>query len=187
MQEKPYLFLDFDRTLFDTEQYYRWLGEPRKQRNQELIDGTRPLPDFSQFLFPDAVTFLESVKEKFTLVVLSFVQLDYSPDQTTLQRKKIAGTNIEKYFAEIIVTTNRKGKEGMDYLVQNGDVTRPCYFIDDPLHLSDMKTHVPSTVCILIDRVEQNTGIEIGALDKEYLPDKTVHSLSEAAKVLLDI
>ncbi len=185
METKPILFLDFDRTLFDTERYYDWLGEPRRERNQALIDGTLPYPDFSQFLFPDADTFLIALVEKFHVVILSFVKLDYSPKQTLVQSKKITGSGIANKVEDVIVTTKSKGEEAKHYLHQHGLLGKPFFFVDDELsHLANMKALNNESLCIYLDRKEKSSGIPIANGMDEFTPEHVAHDLAGVMQIL---
>ncbi len=182
---KPILFLDFDRTLFDTERYYLWLGEPRKENNQALIDGARPLPDFSQFLFPDAQDFLTTAKEKYTIVILSFVKLDYSPQQPMLQMEKIRGSGVSDYAADIIVTIDNKGKEAKHYLNEHSRMDESFVFVDDePAHLSSMQAQNPNAVCVHLDRGGASTGILIASAIDTFVPMYVARDLVEVTELI---
>ena len=148
MKDKLILFLDFDRTLFDTERYYIWLGEPKVERNQMLIDGTLALPDFSSFLFADTIPFLKRARERFRPVLLSYTKLEYSAQQLMLQRKKVEGSAIAEFFDEMIITTGNKAIEAKVYIQQNGSKGTVNYFVDDtPQHITEMKALNPDIVC----------------------------------------
>ena len=185
MNSKPVLFVDFDRTLFDTERYYLWLGQPRSEQNQALIDGTRELPDFSSFDFSDSEEFLTQVRKKFELAILSFVKLEYSPQQAELQQKKFDGSGLVKYCADVIITTGLKSEEVKKYLIGREQTGARFAFIDDePMHLSSMKDLHPKAFCVLLWRGGEMTGIQLPKSAASKRPDVVVSDLSQAAKAL---
>lgn len=185
MSQKPILFLDFDRTLFDTERYYLWLGEPRRERNQALIDGILELPDFSQFLFSDTIDFLSDVHQTHDVIILSFVKLEYSPQQPTLQLKKIRGAGVLPYVDDIVVTIGNKGEEAARYLREHKREGESFVFIDDePAHLKEMRTVNTKAVCIYLDRKAVSTGIPVARGMDVFTSEHVAHGLVEAKLML---
>jgi FMN phosphatase YigB (HAD superfamily) len=122
---KPVLFLDFDRTLFDTDKFYEWLGDERFSRLLDLTAGKIASPDFSEMVYADTIPFLNRAKETHRLVLLTFAM------NTALQRRKIRGSNLVSYFDDIIMTQGAKGEEVKNYLERMGDTGWEHAFIDD--------------------------------------------------------
>ena len=87
---KPILFLDFDRTLFDTTQLLEWLGVDVDKRIGELVEGKIEDPDFASMLYPDTLDFLREARRMYRLVLLTY---SITPP---FQQKKILKTQISR-------------------------------------------------------------------------------------------
>lgn len=147
IHHKPVLFLDFDRTLFDTDQFYEWLGDERFARLLDLTAGNKAPPDFAAMVYSDTVPFLTRMKGTYRLVLLTFAM------NTTLQRRKLRGSNLVTYFDDVIMTKGAKGDEAKKYLERMGDSGWEHAFIDDaPENIDSMKAVNPHITCIRIDR-----------------------------------
>ena len=166
---KPILFLDFDRTLFDTEKFYAWLGSDRHAGILALMNGTREAPDFSRFLYPDTLPFLSSIRGEYRLVLLSYAQ------NTTLQRRKIRGAGMTPFFDDILITTKDKAEEAEAYIArfhQSGWIH--VFVDDDPLNIDHMKKQIPSLCVVQIKREKTND-----LASQDHRADTVVHDLSE--------
>ena len=95
--QKPILFLDFDRTLFDTDLFYDWLGEKHFERLLQVATGEIAPPDFSVMLYADTIGFLERMRPRFRLVILTF------DTNAGLQRKKLQGAGVVSLVDDIII------------------------------------------------------------------------------------
>lgn len=172
----PVLFLDFDRTLFDTEQFYEWLGEDHFARIMDLESGKLTPPDYRKWLYPDTLPFLNEAKKTHQLVLLSYAM------NTLLQQHKIEGSGIASFFSHIIITQREKGTEAKAYLAHKGDPPGPHVFVDDvPMNFSEIKETNLELVCIRIERIplawEKMAGVK-------HEPDHVVHDLDEALQIL---
>ncbi len=133
------IYIDFDGTLFDTDKFYKEFLNICKSYNVEeakvfnirnesqdlfnldalalkikdrfnlddgFINKVNSLYD-SKYLYDDVINFLEKYYKKYNLYMLTFGEANY-------QIKKINSTNLNKYFKDIIITTD-KGHEDIDY------------------------------------------------------------------------
>lgn len=173
---KPILFLDFDRTLFDTERFYAWLGGERFSRILALTAGTIDPPDFAKLLYPDSIDFLKKARETHRLVLLSFAL------NLTLQRKKVRGSGVVSYLDDVIITDDPKGPVAKEYIARLGDPGWQHAFIDDaPENVSEMKETNPEMNVIRIARTYL-TPEDIAR--GKTPPDHVVKNLAEALLVL---
>jgi FMN phosphatase YigB (HAD superfamily) len=190
MKHKPVLFLDFDRTLFDTDQFYDWLGEERFSRILDLSAGKIEAPDFSMMIYPDTVPFLEKAREVYRLVLLTYTV------NITLQRRKVRSSGLVQFFDDIIMTQGSKGLEAKKYLsrmdASGWSVCPDCagraggehVFVDDtPENIDDMKMINPEIATVRIDRTPPSSDRSINATHK---PDLIVPSLSTLSAQLFE-
>lgn len=187
MKHKPVLFLDFDRTLFDTDQFYDWIGEERFSRILDLTAGKIKGPDFSAMVYDDTISFLENAKDSYRVVLLTFAM------NTTLQRKKVRGSGLVQFFDDVIITNKSKGTEAKNYLermhLSGWPICHDCagrdggehVFVDDmPTNIDEVKLHNPEIKTVRIDRYPLSAETEIGTTK----PDIFVTSLSLLAPIL---
>ncbi len=173
---RPILFIDFDRTLFDTDLFYDWLGEARMERILGVTMGTIAPPDFAAMLYPDAIDFLEEMRKDFRLVILTF------ETNHGLQRKKLQISGVVPLVDDIIVTGSGKGDEAASYIARIGAPLLGHAFIDDrPDYIADMKTKNPGVRAILIRR-EGDFPDESDPLGE--MADARIRDLSEAKRYL---
>lgn len=177
----PVLFLDFDRTLFDTDKFFDWLGPDRFSRILALTSGTLASPDFSSYLYPDTLRFLASAKRTHRLVLLTYTV------NIALQKKKVRESGVMSYFDDIIFSRgdgerSGKGKDAREYLLRIGDAGWEHTFVDDSSeNISEVKELNPEIRCVRIDRVPGGGG----SLSHGYLPpDLVISSLDELVSVL---
>ena len=179
---KPVLFLDFDRTLFDTDKLYDWLGEERFQRILALTGGAIPPPDFASYLYADTLPFLKQIRNSYKLVLLTFAQ------NTKLQRMKVRGSGIVPLLDDVIITTGDvEGKTGKgdaikNYFTRNQDSGWEHVFVDDTAdNLHEVKMINPDVRIIRIDRVPREHVVPLGS---DVVPDTIVHNLVELERLL---
>lgn len=179
---KPILFLDFDRTLFDTEQFYNWLGEERFERILALTGGHIDPPDYATYVYPDTVHFLRHMRKTHRIVILTFAL------NTVLQRKKLRGSGIIPLCDDVLITKGGannsmgKGEMARDYLLRAGDSGWEHTFVDDsPENIDDVKRINPDIRCIRIDR----DPVSEEMIHKDFLkPDAIVTNLNELEALL---
>lgn len=182
MNIKPVLFLDFDRTLFDTDQFYVWLGENRFERILKISSGELAPPNFNEYLYHDTLEFLKVAAKTHRIVLLTYAL------NTVLQRKKIRGSGIIPLLDDVIITQGDangktgKGDAAHNYLARIGDSGWEHAFVDDaPENIDEVKRHNPEIRTIRIDRVP----FAQGALHEGLLPpDQIVTNLRELREVL---
>ncbi len=148
MHRKPVLFLDFDRTLFDTGQFYDWLGDDRFERILGITGGTIEPPDFSAYLYPDTLSFLKTARKTHRLVLLTYAT------NAPLQRRKVRDSGITPLLDDVVISSRDKGLEAKEYLARIGDPGWEHAFVDDaPKHISEMKAMNPDIRTFRIERV----------------------------------
>lgn len=187
MKHKPVLFLDFDRTLFDTDQFYDWLGEERFSRILDLSAGRIEAPDFRTMVYTDAVQFLQKAKEAYRIVLLTFAV------NTALQRRKVRGSGLVPFFSDVIIINGSKGHEAKNYLARidgggwsvcpdcAGRVGGEHTFVDDsPENLDDMKRCNPEVRTVRIDRTPLSREVFVHVAE----PDLIVPSLFALSTLL---
>ncbi len=177
MHRKPVLFLDFDRTLFDTDQFYAWLGEDRFGRILGLMGGSIEAPDFSVYLYPDTLAFLKTARKTHRLVLLTYAI------NTMLQRRKVRDSGIIPLLDDVIISSRDKGIEAKEYLARIGDPGWEHAFIDDaPKNISEMKAVNPDIITLRIERVPLSADAFHGLIHE---PDVVVKDLNEVLQHLL--
>ena len=174
---KPIFFIDFDRTLFDTEKFYTWLGEDVYKKIDDIVEGKQQPPHFTAMVYSDVPAFLEFARTKYHLVLLTFLKVEYSSNPVMMQQMKINGSGIAQYFNDIIITTKDKAIRAKEYLALHGEVGKPHLFIDDEMgNISRMKEENPEVTCYLMRRFvrpDANSG------DLHFAPDFVVKDLDE--------
>lgn len=179
---KPYIFLDFDRTLFDTDKFYEWIGDNRVERLAQLTSGRISAPDFSQFLYGDTEEFLQLIRGTHKLILLTYTI------NIVLQEMKIQGSGIIKYFDEVIMVSGEdgglsgKGTATHELLLHLNEPGWEHVFIDDsPKNIDEVKRMNPEISCIRIDRVTHAQGMLHGEL---LTPDHIIRNLKELDGIL---
>lgn len=173
---KPVLFIDFDRTLFDTDQFYEWLGPNRFERILALTSGELSHPNFAEYLYADTINFLTLVRQTHRVVIVTYAM------NLALQRKKIRGTNIVSFVDDVIITGRNKGEEITEYLSRIGDPGWEHTFVDDlPQNIDDVKRLHPEVRCIRIDRVPLAQELKRDDILQE---DAIVTNLSDLRTIL---
>ena len=163
--QKPVLFLDFDRTLFDLGSFMAYLGyrhEEHMVKFKEFL-ASDPTMDISEYLYPDTIPFLVEARKTHTVVLLS-----RGRNYPEYQRKKILGSRVAEYLDDIIITPNdNKGLFAIPFLpnFSSGDVAPKGYaFIDDNIEaLRSMGEIAPYVERIYIDRRKKATVLPEGA------------------------
>lgn len=180
--QKPILFLDFDRTLFDTTQMRIWLGDAIESRIHEVEQGILELPDLLPMLYPDTLPFLRQARATHRLVLLT------STTHPVFQEKKVRGSGVIPYLDDVLITdggggNSGKGAAAQEYL-RGHDVPGDGHvFVDDlPLNLSEVRTLNPGVRCIQIKRMTSTQ--DAVSLAGSLPPDGKVANLEELLTVL---
>jgi FMN phosphatase YigB (HAD superfamily) len=86
-----YLFLDFDRTLFNTELFYTSLELKYVLGIQRFPKGV----DFSKFIYPDVIPLLNLLKKLgFTICLVTF-------GERAVQEYKFQASGLAPYFKDV--------------------------------------------------------------------------------------
>jgi hypothetical protein len=164
--QKPVLFLDFDRTLFDLDrfmgQYLGYRHEEHSVRFQQFL-LSNPTMDISPYLYDDSISFMIRARKTHTLVLLS-----RGRNFPEYQRKKILGSRVAEYLDDIIVTPNDdKGLFALPFLpnyMLGGTEPKGYMFIDDNVDaLKSMQAIAPYVRRIYIDRKDRKRPTPEGA------------------------
>ena len=181
-QHKPVLFLDVDRTLIDTEQFYAWLGDARFGRILDVMAGKIEAPDFSAYLYPDTLDFLRAARATHRIVLLTYTV------NPALQRKKLKGAGLIAHVDDVIFAKGDgkgltgKGSEAKAYLARLGHTGFTHIFVDDaPENIAEVKAANPAIRCIRIDRTQHK---KTGNPKDAPLPDQVVSSLTQLLAML---
>lgn len=130
------LYLDFDRTLFDTERF--------KLSNSAEKEGFE-YGELSNFLFSDVISFLvEYTKNKPEIIT-------FARDRKW-QEEKVLSSGIGQYVQSIHIVEGVKG-EFLALLLENIPQSEPIWFVDDdPTQLLSVREHCPHVVCVQMAR-----------------------------------
>jgi len=143
------IFLDFDRTLFDTDAMYRELE--RRVLSVRFLKNLFNLT-LSEFLYPDTVDFLKKNKNH-TLILITY-------GNKKIQRAKVKRCSITDYFSEVIYTDELKG-EPIKRILKEKKYTKPIVFVDDtPYQLDSVSSLCPSVEVVRIKRSGQPNSTE---------------------------
>lgn len=179
--QKPIIFLDFDYTLFDTDQIYDWLGADIKERIAQFVDGEIAGPDFSKMLYSDTRDFLKNIQETHHSVLLTYA------DNVAFQEKKVDGSGVKAYVNDVLIVPGMrgeggKGREAKNYLLRSQHPVDGRIFVDDaPENILEVKKANPEMACIRMARRSSVGGVPVVDIQK---PDAVVSDLAELASVL---
>ncbi len=138
-----HIFLDFDRTLFDTERFYNSL----ELTYIEGIMAGNIGADFSRFLYPDVLSFIWNVREAgFNCHLVTF-------GRRSVQECKFKLSGLEPYFDQTFyVEQGSKAKTIKNYL-DLGVSCEKVVFIDDTIeHLEAFVAEIPTGQAIRMAR-----------------------------------
>lgn len=147
-------FLDFDRTLFDTDPFKEYLqerlgvvGATEAEFYAKLTEALKSSEsmfargELEKFIYPDAREFLEARAQKTVIVTYG------NPD---LQRAKIESALATLQVDALYVGAVRKGEFMRDRV---SSYVGPYAFVDDTVvELENMKTHCPDIPCFEMRR-----------------------------------
>ena len=157
-------FLDFDRTLFDTERFYNAL-----ERGLIIPDDALSLDQLSSFLYADTLPFLKRHQDD-TLVLVT-------RGERLIQETKVLNTLIEDFFDELLyVPEGSKGVAIEAYLNAHPEQAGvPMFFLDDTIaELESIRTHFPDTLTVVRMRrlTAKNAGEPASHLNEAYTLDE---------------
>ena len=150
---KPILFLDFDRTLIDTDRFYVWLGDSVEKRISQIVNREIEPPNFADYLYADTIHFLQVVKKRYYVALVTYgVNLK-------LQEIKLKGSGIAHLFDDIIMTSgDNQGMTGKGSAIKKNIIERSAeklinFFVDDASqNIDEVKNLNKDVRCIRIDR-----------------------------------
>jgi FMN phosphatase YigB (HAD superfamily) len=177
--EKPVLFLDLDRTMFDTDQLYVFWGidpERRAPYMQATVEGKIPEPDWANMVYPETKSFLERAKERYHLVLLTRTL------NISFQKMKFVRSGLSKFFDGALYTTafRAKGSLVKRYLeLYGGDRSHAVFIDDEPANIDDVKRALPGIFAIHMCRSgDQSERV----IPEEYIrADVVAEDFSEVA------
>lgn len=111
-------------------------------------DVMRFTQNTDRYVFNDTIKFLENFSKK-ELCLISF-------SKTNFQKSKIFNSGITKYFNQIEIVDELKGKAIEKIIkLKSSDISERIYFIDDRVeHLTDAKIKNPNIITIFLLRKE---------------------------------
>jgi FMN phosphatase YigB (HAD superfamily) len=138
-----HIFLDFDRTLFDTEAFYNSL----ELTHIEGIMAGQLGADFSRFLYKDVISFMCNAKEAgYQCHLVTF-------GRRTVQECKVKLSGIESYFTELFYVEQGSKAEVIKNYLDSGVSCEKAIFIDDTIaHLEQLRLLAPQVVPIRMAR-----------------------------------
>lgn len=165
---RPTIYLDFDRTLCNTDQLYHLLGfragvTLSSEERVSLVELARKRSkdiDWPSLVYGDTFPTLRALHEHFRIVIVSFATIE------DFQRMKIDASGVGSIVDAIFVVDGDKSKailrdqEGRN--VQSGG-----YFLDDRLeHVHDVRTVLPGITSVAMCRPDALGSLEtrIGAI-----------------------
>lgn len=155
-------YIDFDNTLFNTslfanEIFGDYLSNIDKLDKQKILLNLNEIISNSQkFVFPDSIPFLENLRKKNKLFLLS-----YSNRNTKYQTAKILGSGLVDYFDGLYITSIPKYELDIDY--SNG------IFIDDnPEDLKGLYSKNPQKLIRLRRKDTKYSGKDLDFTIEEY-------------------
>ncbi len=138
-----HIFLDFDRTLFDTEAFYNSL----ELTHIEGIIAGQLGADFSRFLYSDAISFMCNAKEAgYSCHLVTY-------GRRSVQECKVKLSGIEPYFTELFYVEQGSKAEIIQKYLDSGVLCEKAMFIDDSIdHLAQAHELLPQVVSVRMAR-----------------------------------
>lgn len=132
-----HIFLDFDRTLFDTEAFY---DSQEITYIEDVIAGARSA-DLSRFLYQDTLRFLMGCsRANYACHLVTF-------GRRSIQECKVRLSSIEPYFTELFYVEQGSKAEIINNYLKSLVSYEKAIFIDDTLgHLEDFVQLVPEGI-----------------------------------------
>lgn len=155
-----HVFLDFDRTLFDTEQFY---NSPELTYLEDIIAGNISA-DFSRFLYSDVPSFIWNIREAgFCCRLVTF-------GRRNIQECKFNLSGLGPYFDQQFYVEQGSKAEIIKNYLRTGVSCEKLVFIDDTIaHLEDFRRLLPDGLPIRMTRP--------GAKDSEVVDSRFMSAL----------
>lgn len=165
-----HIFLDFDRTLFDTERFYNSL----ELTYIEGIIAGQLGADFSKFIYPDVLSFIwNAQKAGYTCHLVTF-------GRRQVQECKFRLSGLEPYFDQTFYVEQGSKSDTVKKYLDSGVSCEKLVFIDDTIeHLEAFSAQFPNGTVLRMARP--------GAKGSEVIDDRffTVSSCLEILKIVL--
>jgi FMN phosphatase YigB (HAD superfamily) len=138
-----HIFLDFDRTLFDTERFYNSL---ELIYIEGIIAGNIGA-DFSKFLYPDVLSFIwNSRKAGFVCHLVTF-------GRRNVQECKFKLSGLEPYFDQMFYVEQGSKADVIKKYLDSGVSCEKMVFIDDTVeHLEAFAAQFPNSTVLRMAR-----------------------------------
>jgi hypothetical protein len=169
---EPILYLDFDRTIFRTDDLFDALKLGGVDIHT-LVCETAPFceNELSQFIYPDALCFLRQYSGERHLISSYTHRTTLKPSNEAFQQKKVVASGIVPLFTKVHIIGEDKGP----YIARKFGRDATGIFVDDLTdHLWSVTQRCPGITCIHIDRAG------IGGWDRA----RTIRSFDELQKLI---
>lgn len=160
-------FLDFDRTVFDTDAMYVEMRKRVAEDNMGTLTALDSV-EVKDYLFKDALDFFNTHSALDIYIVSSCIGTSGMWD-ISYQREKVERSGIEKYVNELLVVETTKVDVIKKYLKEGSG----ALFVDDlERHLQEVHNSIPEITVCCIDRVGKVNN-------SEFLIIKSLNELDE--------
>jgi methionine salvage enolase-phosphatase E1 len=164
-----HIFLDFDRTLFDTERFYNSL----ELTYIEGIIAGQLGADFSRFIYPDVLSFIWNVQQAgFTCHLVTF-------GRRQVQECKFRLSGLASHFDQMFYVEQGSKADVIKKYLDSCVSCEKVVFIDDTIeHLEAFATQFPNSTVLRMARP--------GAKGSEVVDDRfcTVSSCLDILKIV---
>ncbi len=173
-------FLDFDRTLFDTDAFVVQVEDDEKT---DLLSTPQAWQHYQSvpFLFHDAIHFLKD-KNPSDITIVTAVTEVAGKDAHGFQKAKVEQSPITEHVGNFVYVVGEKG-EIMKELTANIPTDETIVFIDDKIEQClSVKQLVPHCHCFLMVRNPADSGAVEGVTDMTIV--HTLHDVEAALQLL---
>ncbi len=141
------IFLDFDRTLFDTERFYSEL-----ERSFLLLPALLARESsLQEFLYPDTLPFLVAHKAHDLVLVTRGIP--------ALQRLKAEKSGVLAHIPRALFVAEGTKAKAIQEHVASHPLQEPAYFLDDlPEELAAVRQELPNVSVVRMRRLQARTS-----------------------------